>query len=102
MNTMSDERDELLAIHPTCKPVEMLSDAILDVTQRGDIVLDPFAGSGSIIIAAERTERRARCLELDPLYVDAPLRDRTHGSLSRSRRDNGPFTKRHARRASEY
>lgn len=74
MNTMSVERDELLAIHPTCKPVEMLSDAILDVTKRGDIVLDPFAGSGSTIIAAERTERRARCLELDPLYVDASLR----------------------------
>ena len=74
MNTPSTERDELLEIHPTCKPVDMLQEAILDVSHRSDIVLDPFAGSGSIILAAARAERRARCMELDPRYVDAALR----------------------------
>ena len=49
----------------------MLADALLDVSNRGDIVLDPFLGSGSTLIAAERTGRRCRGLEIDPLYVDA-------------------------------
>ena len=56
--------------HPTVKPCAMLADALLDVTNRGDIVLDPFLGSGSTLIAAERTGRRCRGLEIDPLYVD--------------------------------
>jgi hypothetical protein len=74
MNTLSKERDELLEGHPTPKPVELLSDAILDVTSRDDIVLDPFAGSGSLIVAAQAVERRAFCMELDPIYVDVALR----------------------------
>jgi DNA modification methylase len=60
--------------HPTPKPVEMLVDAILDVTDRGDIVLDPFAGSGSTLIAAEEAGRRARAIELDPIYCDLVVR----------------------------
>ena len=52
----------------------MLEDALLDMTERGDIVLDPFLGSGSTLIAAEKTGRRCRGLELDPLYVDVILR----------------------------
>lgn len=60
--------------HPTVKPVAMLEDALLDMTNRGDIVLDPFLGSGSTLIAAEKTGRRCRGLELDPLYVDVILR----------------------------
>ncbi len=52
----------------------MLEDALLDMTERGDIVLDPFLGSGSTLIAAENTGRRCRGLELDPLYVDVILR----------------------------
>ncbi|WP_375458920.1 DNA modification methylase [uncultured Enterovirga sp.] len=56
--------------HPTVKPVTMLEDALLDVTNRGDIVLDPFLGSGSTLIAAEKTGRVCRGVELDPLYVD--------------------------------
>ena len=60
--------------HPTVKPTAMLEDALLDVTKRGDIVLDPFLGSGSTLIAAERTGRVCRGVELDPLYVDVIVR----------------------------
>jgi hypothetical protein len=74
MNTPSAERDELLAMHITPKPIPLLRDAILDVTNRDDIVLDPFCGSGSIILAAHMVERRAYALELDPRYVDTALR----------------------------
>jgi DNA modification methylase len=56
--------------HPTVKPVAMLEDAILDVTNRGDLVLDPFLGSGSTLMAAEKTGRLCYGVELDPLYVD--------------------------------
>jgi DNA modification methylase len=51
----------------------MVSDAILDVTQRGDIVLDPFCGSGTTILAAERTGRRGYAIELDPGHVDTAI-----------------------------
>jgi DNA methylase/ParB-like nuclease domain len=64
----------LLALHPTVKPVAMVADAILDCSARGDIVLDAFLGSGTTVIAAERTGRRCYGLELDPLYVDAIIR----------------------------
>lgn len=69
----SDAR-EGLTVHPTVKPVSMLADAILDVTDRGDFVFDPFSGSGSTLIAAHRTGRVFRGSELDPLYVDVILR----------------------------
>ena len=62
-----------LDMHPTVKPIAMVSDAILDVTRRGDIVLDPFSGSGTTILAAERTGRRAYAIELDPGYVDTAV-----------------------------
>ena len=60
--------------HPTVKPTAMLMDALLDVTARGDIVLDPFLGSGSMLIAAERTGRRCSGVEIEPLYVDVIIR----------------------------
>jgi DNA modification methylase len=63
-----------LALHPTVKPVALVADAIRDVTRRGDIVLDGFGGSGSTLIAAERTGRVARLIELDPLYCDVICR----------------------------
>ena len=66
-------RDEL-KLHPTVKPVGMIADAIMDVTARGDWVLDPFAGSGSTLLAAEQTGRKAACIELDPRYVDVIIR----------------------------
>jgi DNA modification methylase len=62
-----------LDLHPTVKPIAMVSDAILDVTQRGDIVLDPLCGSGTTILAAERTGRRGYGIELDPHYVDTAI-----------------------------
>ncbi|MEX0328918.1 MAG: site-specific DNA-methyltransferase [Ruegeria sp.] len=65
---------EDLALHPTVKPVAMVADAIRDVTRRGEIVLDGFGGSGTTLIAAERTGRVARLIELDPLYCNVICR----------------------------
>lgn len=64
----------LLALHPTVKPTALVADAILDCTARGDIVLDGFLGSGTSVIAAERTGRRCFGIELDPAYVDTIIR----------------------------
>lgn len=69
----SDARQGLQS-HPTVKPTAMLEDALLDLTHRGEIVLDPFLGSGSTLIAAEKSGRICRGVELDPLYVDVVLR----------------------------
>lgn len=68
------EEGNLLALHPTVKPVALVADAILDCSRRGDIVLDAFLGSGTTLIASERTGRRCYGLEIDPLYVDTALR----------------------------
>lgn len=65
---------ELLKLHPTVKPASMIADAIRDCSKRGGLVLDPFAGSGTILVAAERTGRCARAIELDPRYVDVAIR----------------------------
>ena len=62
-----------LDLQPTVKPIAMVGDAILDVTQRGDIVLDPFCGCGTTILAAERTGRRCYAIELDPGHVDTAI-----------------------------
>ena len=70
MNSFSRERDEALAMHPTVKPLAMVRDAILDASNRGDLVLDPFGGSGTTLIAAHQAGRVARMIELDPLYCD--------------------------------
>ncbi|MEP7349779.1 MAG: DNA methyltransferase [Sphingorhabdus sp.] len=69
----SDEGD-MLANHPTPKPVRMIADAILDCTKRGEIILEMFCGSGTAIIAAERTGRACYAIELDPVYVDLAIR----------------------------
>jgi DNA modification methylase len=74
VNTFRAGRLDELAMHPTVKPVAMLADAIWDVTKRGAIVLDPFAGSGSTLIAAEKTGRQARCIEYEPKYCDVIVR----------------------------
>ena len=68
------EEGNLLALHPTVKPVAMVADAMLDCSARGEIVLDAFLGSGTTVIAAERTGRRCYGLELDPAYVDTIIR----------------------------
>jgi DNA modification methylase len=94
-NSFGRSLDEgnLLALHPTVKPVALVADAILDSTCRGDIVLDPFLGSGSTLIAAEKVGRRARGIELDPAYVDTIIRrwQRWSGGLARRRSDGRLF-----------
>jgi len=74
VNSLHEGRMEELAMHPTVKPVALVADAILDCSRRGDLVLDPFVGSGTTIIAAERTTRRARAIEIDPHYCDVAIR----------------------------
>jgi hypothetical protein len=67
------ERDDL-ALHPTVKPVALVADAIADCSKRQGIVLDAFLGSGTTLLAADRTGRRGSGIELDPRYVDVALR----------------------------
>jgi len=91
-NSLRDGRDEELAMHPTVKPVALIADAILDCSDRNAIVLDCFGGSGSTLIAAERTGRRGHLIELDPAYVDVTVRrfeqqtgaSAVHGASGRS------------------
>ena len=73
VNTLKAGRMDELALHPTVKPVAMIADAIKDVSRRGGVVLDLFGGSGSTLIAAHKTGRRARLCELDPIYCDRIL-----------------------------
>jgi DNA modification methylase len=74
VNTFRAGRHDDLAVHPTVKPIGLVTDAMRDCSRRGDIVLDPFLGSGTTILAAERVGRRGYGLEIDPLYVDATVR----------------------------
>ncbi len=74
VNSFGRDRDAALAMHPTVKSVALVSDAIKDCSKRKQIVLDPFAGSGTTVIAAEKTGRRAYVLELDPIYCDTIIR----------------------------
>ena len=74
VNSLKAGRLEELALHPTVKPVALVADAILDCSNRGGLVLDCFLGSGTTLIAAEKTGRRAAGMELDPVYVDTALR----------------------------
>lgn len=74
VNTLKAGRLDELALHPTVKPVAMVADAIKDVSRRNGIVLDLFGGSGSTLIAAQKTGRRARICELDPIYCDRIIR----------------------------
>jgi DNA modification methylase len=74
VNSLKPGRLEELSMHPTVKPVALVADAMKDCSRRNGLVLDPFAGSGTVLIAAERTGRRARTLEIDPHYVDVAVR----------------------------
>jgi hypothetical protein len=74
VNTFSAARLEELEMHPTVKPTALVADALKDCSRRNGIVLDPFAGSGTVLIAAERTGRIARAIDLDPIYVDVAVR----------------------------
>lgn len=74
VNSFGKTREADLVDHPTVKPTALVADAIMDVTLRGDVVLDAFGGSGATLLAAEKTGRLARLIELDPLYVDVAIR----------------------------
>ena len=70
VNTFKAGRLDELATHPTVKPVALVADVLRDASRRCDLVLDPFAGSGTTFIAAEKTGREACALEIDPTYAD--------------------------------
>jgi len=105
-NSFSRSGDEgnLLAQHPTVKSVSMVADAILDCSARGDVVLDNFLGSGTTIMAAERTGRRCYGLEIDPLYVDTAVRRwQTYtGEQARLSSSNRTFNEIEAEREEEH
>jgi len=84
-----------LAPHPTVKPVAMIADAIRDCSNRGGVILDPFGGAGTSLIAAERTGRRARVIELDPRFVDGSIErwQRLTGGVARHADDGRPFAR---------
>lgn len=73
-NSFGRNREADLAAHPTVKNTAMITDAIRDCSKRGDIILDPFSGSGTILLACERSGRKAAAIELDPYYVDTAVR----------------------------
>jgi DNA modification methylase len=74
VNTFRTGRLDDLSVHPTVKPIALVADAMRDCSRRNDIILDPFMGSGTTILAAERVGRRGYGLEIDPLYVDVAIR----------------------------
>lgn len=73
VNTAGSTRSKDLSLHPTVKPAGLVADAIMDVTRRGDAVLDVFLGSGTTLIACERTGRVCFGVEIDPVYVDVAI-----------------------------
>jgi DNA modification methylase len=78
VNSFGSRRQSELEMHPTVKPVALVADAIRDCSARGEIVLDPFGGSGTTLIAAEKTGRLARLIEFDPAYCDGIIRRFEH------------------------
>jgi 16S rRNA G966 N2-methylase RsmD len=72
-NSLSGTKKSKLSLHPTVKPVAMIADAICDCSNRGGLILDPFGGAGTTLIAAERTGRRASLIELDPVFADVTI-----------------------------
>lgn len=73
INTLRNGRMDELTMHPTVKPLALVADAIRDCSRRNDLILDPFAGSGTTILAARRTGRVAAAMEIDPAYVDVAI-----------------------------
>lgn len=93
VNTFRKGRMDELAMHPTVKPCPMVMDAIKDASKRGDIILDPFGGSGTTLIAAEKTGRRARLIEYDSHYCDITIKrwQKLTGLEAIKAEDNIPF-----------
>jgi len=102
VNTFRTGRLDELAMHPTVKPVALIADAIKDASKRSSIILDPFCGSGSTLIAAEKTGRRGYGIEIDPQYVDTAVRrwQRYSGKLARLDGSNATFEEIADRRSS--
>jgi DNA modification methylase len=92
-NTLNGTSRSKLALHPTVKPVAMVADAIRDCSNRNAVILDPFGGAGTTLIAAEQTGRRARLIEIDPLFVDVSIErwQRLTGSQARHAQSGQPF-----------
>ena len=92
-NALNGTSKSKLALHPTVKPVAMVADAIRDCSDRGGLILDPFGGAGTTLIAAERTGRRARVIELEPKFVDIAIErwQRLSGGTARHADDGRPF-----------
>jgi len=89
MNSFGADRDAELALHPTVKPVDLVADAILDCSNRSGLVLDPFAGSGTTLLAAERAGRRGFGIELDPHYCDVIIKRLAAAGLSAEHAETG-------------
>lgn len=117
MNSFGPDRNSALELHPTVKPVALVADAIKDVSNRNGVVLDVFGGSGSTLIAAHKTGRRAYLCEIDPLYCDQIVRrwqtyakddailgatgrtyDEIEGEVAGSRRSLAPTPQKHEKR----
>jgi DNA modification methylase len=94
-NALNGTSKSKLALHPTVKPVAMIADAIRDCSNRGGLILDPFGGVGTTLVAAERTGRRARVIELDPHYVDTSIErwQRLIGGVAMHADTGQPFTR---------
>ena len=92
-NALNGSAKGKLALHPTVKPVAMIADAIRDCSNRGGLILDPFGGAGTTLIAAERTGRRARMIELDPTFVDVSIErwQRLTGGTAVNAENGKPF-----------
>ena len=92
-NALNGTAKSKLPLHPTVKPVAMIADAIRDCSNRGGVILDPFGGAGTTLIAAERTGRRGRVIELDPRFVDVSIArwQRLTGGIARHADSGQPF-----------
>lgn len=92
-STQARKGNNVLKLHPTVKPVSLIMDALLDCSNRGHVVLDCFLGSGTTLLAAERTGRICRAIEFDPLYVDTAVRQWQNltGSAAVRASDGKPF-----------
>ena len=98
--TFGRDRVSGLSVQANVKPVALVVDALRDCSKRGDIALDPFAGCGTAIIAAERTGRLGRLIEIDPIYCDVIVRrwQTISGKNAHLAKSNEPFAEVQARR----
>ena len=86
------DRPQANDLHPTMKPVALVERAVMNSSKRGDLVLDPFGGSGTTLIACEKTGRHARLIELEPKYCDVIIarwqefsgKEATHNSTGKT------------------